>query len=76
MMTKRIGGTKYKVRITFNENGQETMEDKVLRMIQNDLDDTAQKSYDFFKPRLPKRRCLWYNERAADEPSSLKGVHT
>ena len=50
MMTKRIGGTKYKVRITFNENGQETMEDKVLRMIRNDLDDTAQKSYDFSNP--------------------------
>lgn len=28
------------MRIKFNENGQETMQDKVLRMIENDLDFT------------------------------------
>lgn len=39
---KRIGGTKYKVRIMFNEDSQETMQDKVLRMIENGLEFTEQ----------------------------------
>ena len=33
---RRIGGTTYKVRVVFNENGGETMEDKILRMIRNE----------------------------------------
>ena len=32
----RIGGTTYKVKVVFNENGGETMEDKILRMIRNE----------------------------------------
>ena len=35
-MIRRIGGTTYKVRVAFNENGKETMEDKILRMIRNE----------------------------------------
>ena len=34
--THRIGGTTYKVKVVFNESGTETMEDKILRMIQRD----------------------------------------
>ena len=30
---RRIGGTTYKVRVVFNENGGETMEDKILRIV-------------------------------------------
>ena len=33
----RIGGTTYKVRVVFNENGGETMEDKILRIVRNDM---------------------------------------
>ena len=33
---RRIGGTTYKVRVVFNENGGETMEEKILRMIRNE----------------------------------------
>ena len=33
----RIGGTTYKVKVVFNENGGETMEDKILRIIRNDM---------------------------------------
>ena len=32
-MTRRIGGTTYKVRVCFSEMAQETLEDKILRMI-------------------------------------------
>ena len=35
--THRIGGTTYKVKVVFNENGGETMEDKILRIIRNDM---------------------------------------
>ena len=34
---RRIGGTTYKVRVVFNENGGETMEDKILRIVRNDV---------------------------------------
>ena len=36
-MTRRIGGTTYKVRVVFNESGGETMEDKILRIVRNDM---------------------------------------
>ena len=35
-MTRRIGGTVYKVKVVFSDTGQETMEDKILRMIRNE----------------------------------------
>ena len=34
-MTKRIGSTTFKVKIYLAENGPETMEQKILRIIQN-----------------------------------------
>ena len=34
---RRIGGTTYKVRVVFKENGGETMEDKILRIVRNDM---------------------------------------
>ena len=40
-MTRRIGGTIYKVKVVFNESGTETMEDKVLRIIRNEVVTTA-----------------------------------
>ena len=36
-MTRRIGGTIYKVKVVFNESGTETMEDKILRIIRNEV---------------------------------------
>ena len=36
-MTRRIGSTTYKVKVVFNENGTETMEDKILRLILNEV---------------------------------------
>ena len=36
-ITRRIGSTTYKVRVVFNESGGETMEDKILRIVRNDM---------------------------------------
>ena len=35
-ITRRIGSTTYKVKVFFKEDGNETMEDKILRLIQNE----------------------------------------
>lgn len=35
-MTRRIGSTTYKVKVVFDSNADETMEDKILRMIRNE----------------------------------------
>ena len=35
-MTRRIGGTPYKVKVVFSDTEKETMEDKILRMIRNE----------------------------------------
>ena len=34
---RRIGGTTYKVKVVFNESGGETIEDKILRIVRNDM---------------------------------------
>ena len=34
---RRIGSTTYKVRVVFNKSGGETMEDKILRIVRNDM---------------------------------------
>ena len=36
-VTRRIGSTTYRVKVVFCDSGQETMEDKVLRMIRNEV---------------------------------------
>lgn len=36
-LTRRIGGTTYNVKVAFSETGSETMEDKILRMIRNEV---------------------------------------
>lgn len=35
-LIRRIGGTVYKVRVQFSDTAQETMEDKILRLIHNE----------------------------------------
>ena len=34
---RRIGSTLYKVNVNFNENSRESLEEKVLRLMKNDL---------------------------------------
>lgn len=36
IIKKRIGSTTYKVSVHFNQNSRETMNDKILRLIQSD----------------------------------------
>lgn len=36
-MTRRIGGTTYKVKVVFSDIVKETMEDKILRIVRNDM---------------------------------------
>ena len=36
-MRKRIGSTVYEVRVRFNPDAKETMDEKILRLIRNDL---------------------------------------
>ena len=43
--THRIGGTTYKIKVVFNESGTETMEDKILRIIRNEVH-TSCENYD------------------------------
>ena len=52
---RRIGGTTYKVRVVFNESGGETMEDKILRIVRNDM--------------VTSDGNLWYNGDTANEPT-------
>ena len=40
-MYRRIGSTTYKVRIHFSDAAQESMEDKIIRLIGNDAMDMA-----------------------------------
>ena len=42
-MTRRIGGTTYKVKVVFNDTGHETMEDKILRIVRNEALDNDRK---------------------------------
>lgn len=37
-ITRRIGGTNYRVKIHYQTDADEDMQEKVLRLIQNDLD--------------------------------------
>lgn len=42
-MTRRIGGTTYKVKVAFNENATETMEEKILRIVRNEILENGEK---------------------------------
>ena len=42
-ITRRIGATTYKVRVVFNDTGTETMEDKILRIVRNELLEKSEK---------------------------------
>ena len=60
-ITRRIGGTTYKVRVVFNESGGETMEDKILRIVRNDMV-TSDGTYDIMEAPHMSRQ----SERSAE----------
>ena len=61
-MTKQIGSTTYLLSVFFHEDAKETMEDKILRMIDREVS-TNRSDCDIIK-------------NATDELSGLKGVQT
>lgn len=40
-ITRRIGATTFKVKVVFNDTGQETMEDRILRIVRNEAMETG-----------------------------------
>ena len=53
--THRIGSTTYKVKVVFSESGTETMEDKILRIIRNEVH-TSCENYDIIEvPQMSRR---------------------
>ena len=54
-MTRRIGATTYKVKVVFNDTGTETMEDKILRIIRNDLLEKSEKSVMMETPQMSRQ---------------------
>ena len=40
-ITRRIGATTFKVKVVFNDTGQETMEDKILWIVRNEAMETG-----------------------------------
>lgn len=54
-MTRRIGATTYKVKVVFNESGTETMEDKILRIVRNEVHTNSEK-YDIMEsPQMSRQ---------------------
>ena len=43
VITRRIGSTTYKLKVFFSETAKETMEDKILRMIKNEVSTNGEK---------------------------------
>ena len=53
--THRIGSTTYKVKVVFNDSSTETMEDKILRIIRNEVHTNCEK-YDIIKaPQMSRQ---------------------
>ena len=54
-MTRRIGGTTYKVKVVFSDTEHETMEDKILRIIRNEVH-TSCENYDIINaPQMSRQ---------------------
>lgn len=42
-ITRRIGATTFKVKVVYNDMGNETMEDKILRIVRNEVLENGEK---------------------------------
>lgn len=42
-ITRRIGATTFKVKVVYNDTGSETMEDKILRIVRNEVLENGEK---------------------------------
>ena len=50
----RIGGTTYKVKVVFNESATETMEDKILRIVRNEILENGEKCGTISVPQMSR----------------------
>lgn len=53
--TYRIGSTIYKVKVVFNDTAQETMEDKILRIIRNEILTDREKCGNIELPQMSRQ---------------------
>ena len=63
-LQKRIGSTVYEVEVYFNQAAKDTMDDKILRLIRNEI--LSEK----FETGAAKAPRLWYNGHATDESAA------
>ena len=42
--TKRLGSTVYEVRVCFNQDAKETMDDKIMRLVRNEAEQCDKKA--------------------------------
>lgn len=54
-MTYRIGSTIYKVKVIFNDAANETMEDKILRIIRNEVLTDKEKCGNIEVPQMSRQ---------------------
>ncbi len=54
-MTRRIGSTTFKVKVVFNDTARETMEDKILRMIGNEVLENEEKCDIIISPQMSRQ---------------------
>ena len=58
-LRKQIGGTMYVVRVHFNEDAEESMKDKIKRLIENDV--RANQHTAKVEKHMENLHILWYN---------------
>ncbi len=54
-MTRRIGSTTFKIKVVFNDTARETMEDKILRMIGNEVLENEEKCDIIISPQMSRQ---------------------
>ena len=65
-MTRRIGGTTYKVKVVFSDTVKETMEDKILRIVHNEVVTNAGTYGTIKAPQMSRSLKGAHHERKSD----------
>jgi hypothetical protein len=59
VLNRRIGSTSFNVRLFFNQNAKETLNEKVLRLLKNDLQSAIEND------SIESLQAGWLSERSA-----------
>ena len=54
-ITRRIGATTFKVKVVYNDTGNETMEDKILRIVRNEVLENGEKCSIMELPQMSRQ---------------------